>query len=68
MRVEELGRVGGDRGILLCLLERRRAGQMLVHRVLRFDDRRQREAGADAAEECLQRLASRHASRARRLV
>ena len=42
---------------------RRRARQMLVHRVLRFDDRRQREAGADAAEERLQRLASRHASR-----
>ena len=61
MRVEELGRVGGDGGFLLRLLERRRAGQVLVHRVLRVDDRRQRESGADAAEECLQRLAPRDA-------
>ena len=58
MRVEELGGVGRDRGFLLRLLDARRAGQMLVHRVLRFDDRRQRESGADAAEQRLQRFAT----------
>ena len=50
VRVEELGRVRRDRGFLLRVLDARRAGQMLVDRVLRFDDRRQRESCADTAE------------------
>ena len=50
VRVEELGRIRRDRGFLLCVLDARRAGQMLVDRVLRFDDRRQGESSADTAE------------------
>ena len=46
------------------MLDAGRAGQMLVHRVLRFDYRRQRESGADAAEQRLQRFAPRRCRRA----
>ena len=61
MVVEERRRGGRDRRSLLRLFDRVGIRQVLVHRMLRVSRRWQRERGADAAKECLQRDAPRHA-------
>ena len=68
VRVEELGFVGRRGSLLLRLLDAGGAGQVVLHRVLRLDDRRQRQARADAAQQRLQHRAARDAvvRRARR--
>ena len=61
VRVEELGFVRGGGGLLLRLRDAGGAGQVVLHRVLRFNERRQGQARAHATEQRLQHGAARDA-------
>ena len=61
VRVEELGLVGGDGRLFLRLLDAGGTGQVVLHRVLRLDQRRQCKPSAHAAQQRLQHRATRDA-------